>query len=76
MATEVLTITVSEELAKAVRMAAAAAGQSVSGFAATALRLELIAVESESRGMAERAHRPAPPGYAEVMAVLALPPDV
>ncbi|MFQ6392608.1 hypothetical protein ACLMAJ_04090 [Nocardia sp. KC 131] len=71
MSTEQLTVTVSEELAAAVRRAAAAAGQSISGFTATALRLELIAVEAGMRcGSGAEA-----PAYVEVMALLALPPD-
>ncbi|MFD0363026.1 hypothetical protein ACFQZZ_16400 [Nocardia sp. GCM10030253] len=72
MATEELTVTVSEELAAAVRRAAAAAGQSVSGFTAAALRLELIAVEAGMRCASGSGHDAA---YAEVMALLALPPD-
>ncbi|WP_433754845.1 hypothetical protein [Nocardia sp. CA-135398] len=72
MATEELTVTVSEELAAAVRQAAAAAGQSISGFTAAALRLELIAVEAGMRA----APGAALPRYAEVMAVLAQPADV
>ena len=74
MATEELTVTVSEELAAAVRQAAAAAGQSISGFTAAALRLELIAVEAGMRAAPDRGG--APPKYAEVMAVLAEPADV
>ncbi|WP_280409173.1 hypothetical protein [Nocardia brasiliensis] len=67
MATEQLTITVSDELAAAVKRAAAAAGQSISGFAAAALRLELIAVEAGCS---------APPRFADVMTVLAHAEDV
>ncbi|MGW4766721.1 hypothetical protein ACWEO2_01585 [Nocardia sp. NPDC004278] len=74
MATEELTVTVSEELAAAVRQAAAAAGQSISGFTAAALRLELIAVEAGMRAAPDRCA--APPRYAQVMAVLAQPADV
>ncbi|MEU1550041.1 hypothetical protein [Nocardia sp. NPDC005745] len=73
MATEQLTVTVSEELAAAVKRAAAAAGQSISGFTAAALRLELIAVEA---GCLPPATGGAPPEYAEVMAVLAQPEDL
>ncbi|PXX57357.1 ribbon-helix-helix CopG family protein [Nocardia tenerifensis] len=72
MATEQLTITVSEELAAAVRKAAAAAGQSISGFTAAALRLELIAVEAGCRGGAPLGPSP----FADVMTVLACPEDV
>ncbi|WP_069162527.1 ribbon-helix-helix protein, CopG family [Nocardia altamirensis] len=72
MATEQLTITVSEELAAAVKRAAAAAGQSISGFTAAALRLELIAVEAGcSQGSGS-----APPRFAEVMTLLAHAEDV
>ncbi|MBF6469001.1 ribbon-helix-helix protein, CopG family [Nocardia beijingensis] len=77
MATEQLTVTVSEELAAAVKRAAAAAGQSISGFAAAALRLELIAVEAGCLPPAAgRAGGSPPPEYAEVMAVLAQPEDL
>ncbi len=72
MATEELTVTVSEELAAAVRQAAAAVGQSISGFTAAALRLELIAVDAGMRA----APGAAPPKYPEVIAVLAQPADV
>ncbi|MEV6432420.1 hypothetical protein [Nocardia sp. NPDC051463] len=74
MATEQLTVTVSQELAAAVRQAAAAAGQSISGFTAAALRLELIAVAAGCRASGS-GHGASPPAYAEVMALLALPPD-
>ncbi|WP_029897627.1 ribbon-helix-helix protein, CopG family [Nocardia brasiliensis] len=73
MATEQLTITVSDELAAAVKRAAAAAGQSISGFAAAALRLELIAVEA---GCPPCAPGSAPPRFADVMTVLANAEDV
>jgi hypothetical protein len=76
MGTEELTITVSEELAAAVKRAAAAAGQSISGFTAAALRLELIAVEAGGRAASDRGPGRVTPQYAEVMALLALPPDV
>ncbi|MFE9576873.1 hypothetical protein ACFYO1_10860 [Nocardia sp. NPDC006044] len=71
MATEQLTITVSEELAAAVKKAAAAAGQSISGFTAAALRLELIAVEAGYRS----GSRLGTSQFAEVMTVLACPED-
>ncbi|WP_039798339.1 ribbon-helix-helix protein, CopG family [Nocardia araoensis] len=76
MATEQLTVTVSEELAAAVKRAAAAAGQSISGFTAAALRLELIAVEAGCLPAAAGGTGGAPPEYAEVMAVLAQPEDL
>ncbi|MEU7629757.1 hypothetical protein AB0C34_07180 [Nocardia sp. NPDC049220] len=76
MAIEQLTVTVSEELAAAVRRAAANAGQSISGFTAAALRLELIAMEAGCAGTASNGTGIAPPGYAEVMAVLAHPEDL
>ncbi|WP_228000601.1 hypothetical protein [Nocardia australiensis] len=75
MGTEELTITVSEELAAVVRRAATAAGQSISGFTAAALRLELIAVEAGMRATPSRRSGGVSPEYADVMAVLALPPD-
>ncbi|MFF3223942.1 hypothetical protein ACFYV7_14205 [Nocardia suismassiliense] len=71
MATEQLTITVSEELAAAVKKAAAAAGQSISGFTAAALRLELIAIEAGCRSGSNLG----PSRFAEVMTVLACPED-
>ncbi|MFI9405014.1 hypothetical protein [Nocardia sp. NPDC052316] len=71
MATEQLTITVSEELAAAVKKAAAAAGQSISGFTAAALRLELIAIEAGCRP----GPNPGSSRFAEVMTVLACPED-
>lgn len=76
MTTEQLTITVSEELAVAVKRAAAAAGQSISGFAAAALRLELIAVEAGCRSGSPCAPDVAPPRFADVMTVLARAEDV
>jgi hypothetical protein len=76
MATEQLTVTVSEELAAAVKRAAASAGQSISGFTAAALRLELIAVEAGCLPAASGGAGSAPPEYAEVMAVLAQPEDL
>ena len=76
MATEQLTVTVSEELAAAVRQAAAAAGQSISGFTAAALRLELIAVDAGCASTVSGGAGGAPPKYAEVMAVLAQPEDL
>ncbi|MGF0318927.1 hypothetical protein [Nocardia fluminea] len=66
MATEQITVTVSEELADAVRRASAAAGQSMSDFTTAAWRLELIAVEAGGHG-------PAGFGDAEVRAALSLP---
>lgn len=66
MATEQITVTVSEELADAVRRASAAAGQSMSDFTAAAWRLELIAVEAGG-------HRPTGLADADVRAVLSLP---
>ncbi|MEV6254021.1 hypothetical protein AB0L97_12280 [Nocardia sp. NPDC051911] len=76
MTTEQLTVTVSEELAAAVKRAAAAAGQSISGFTAAALRLELIAVEAGCLPAAAGRTGDTPPEYAEVMAVLAQPEDL
>ncbi|MBF6301748.1 hypothetical protein IU459_30020 [Nocardia amamiensis] len=76
MATEQLTVTVSEELAAAVRRAAASAGQSISGFTAAALRLELIAMEAGCRSTAAGGTGAAPPAYAEVMTVLAQQEDL
>ncbi|MGX1779043.1 hypothetical protein ACWIGW_43535 [Nocardia brasiliensis] len=76
MATEQLTITVSEELAAAVKCAAAAAGQSISGFAAAALRLELIAVEAGCPPGSPCGPGSAPPRFADVMTVLAHAEDV
>ncbi|MFG1796635.1 hypothetical protein [Nocardia sp. NPDC049149] len=76
MATEQLTITVSEELAAAVKRAAAAAGQSISGFTAAALRLELIAVEAGCPPGSDCAPGAAPPRFAEVMTLLAHAEDV
>ncbi|AFU03245.1 hypothetical protein NBRGN_068_01450 [Nocardia brasiliensis NBRC 14402] len=76
MATEQLTITVSEELAAAVKRAAAAAGQSISGFAAAALRLELIAVEAGCPPGSPYGPGDAPPRFADVMTVLAHAEDV
>lgn len=66
MATEQITVTVSEELADAVRRASAAAGQSMSDFTTAAWRLELIAVEAGG-------HCPAGFGDAEMRAALSLP---
>ncbi|WP_378731044.1 hypothetical protein [Nocardia brasiliensis] len=75
MATEQLTVTVSEELAAAVKKAAAAAGQSISGFTAAALRLELIAVEAGCRPGSGRGSGGSSQ-FADVMTVLACPEDV
>ncbi|MFD3508858.1 hypothetical protein [Nocardia sp. NPDC058666] len=66
MATEQITVTVSEELADAVRRASAAAGQSMSEFTIAAWRLELIAVEAGGHCIAEF-------GDAEMRAALSLP---
>ncbi|MBW0275906.1 hypothetical protein ATM97_16055 [Nocardia sp. MH4] len=66
MATEQITVTVSAELADAVRRVSAAAGQSMSDFTVAAWRLELIAVEAGG-------HTPAGLCDADVRAVLSLP---
>ncbi|KAF0844934.1 hypothetical protein [Nocardia caishijiensis] len=66
MATEQITVTVSEELADAVRRASTAAGQSMSDFTTAAWRLELIAAQAGG-------HTPAGLGDADVRAVLSLP---
>ncbi|MFF0544008.1 hypothetical protein ACWEVD_28300 [Nocardia thailandica] len=67
MATEQITVTVSEELAAAVRRASAAAGRSLSDFTAAAWRLELIAVEAGGPTGADALRD------SDVRAVLALP---
>ncbi|WP_278265664.1 hypothetical protein [Nocardia sp. AG03] len=66
MATEQITITVSEQLADAVRRASTAAGQSLSDFTVAAWRLELIAA-------AAGGHTPAGLRDGDVHALLSLP---
>ena len=67
MATEQITVTVSEERAAAVRRASAAAGRSLSDFTTAAWRLELIAVEAGGATSADAL------GESDVRAILALP---
>ncbi|WP_167475673.1 MULTISPECIES: ribbon-helix-helix domain-containing protein [Nocardia] len=75
MATTQLTITVDEELAATVRRAAETSGQSISGFAAAALRLRLIAMDTGTTPVAAHTRSCDSLAYNDVVALLALPCD-
>ncbi|MFI9503210.1 ribbon-helix-helix protein, CopG family [Nocardia sp. NPDC052566] len=75
MATTQLTITVDEELAATVRRAAEESGQSISRFAAAALRLRLIAMDTGVAPDADHRRSCDSLAYNDVVALLALPCD-